>query len=65
MTILNMHCDKCNKNTLHIEDTVMDAESATVWHCLVCGNERRPGGGNSFVLAGPKDGKPDSGNSRD
>jgi RNase P subunit RPR2 len=47
-----MFCHKCNKNTPHVEDTVVDPESATVWHCLICGDEQRPPGGNAYVLAG-------------
>jgi RNase P subunit RPR2 len=47
----NFHCEKCNKVTPHIEDVVFDKESATVWHCLLCGHEKRPKGGNAFVLA--------------
>jgi ribosomal protein S27E len=51
MGVENFHCDKCNKVTPHVEDIVFDKESATVWHCLICGNEKRPKGGNAFVLA--------------
>lgn len=35
-------CKKCQKVTLHTEDLVPDKESATVWHCLYCGQEFRP-----------------------
>jgi hypothetical protein len=28
--------------TPHAEDLVNDLESATVWHCLICGTERKP-----------------------
>jgi RNase P subunit RPR2 len=47
----NFHCEKCNKVTPHTEDVVFDKESATVWHCLICGEEKRPKGGNAFVPA--------------
>jgi RNase P subunit RPR2 len=49
-----MKCKTCKTVTLHTEDTVTDRESATVWHCLVCGTERRPeepGSPNKLVLA--------------
>jgi len=32
----------CGIATLHQETPVPDIESATVWHCLICGHERRP-----------------------
>ena len=35
-------CKSCGMITPHAEDTVSDLESATVWHCLICGTERRP-----------------------
>ena len=35
-------CKTCNRITIHVEDSVPDLESATVWHCLVCGTETRP-----------------------
>ena len=35
-------CEKCGGVTPHKEDSVPDLESATVWHCLYCGNEKRP-----------------------
>ena len=37
-----LKCSKCGYTTPHAEDRVNDLESATVWHCLICGNERRP-----------------------
>ena len=52
MTLLNMYCSLCGKKRLHKEDAVPDSHSATVWHCLWCGHERYPDGGNSMVLAG-------------
>jgi len=36
-------CIRCGVPTLHAEDAVSDVESATVWHCLICGEEKRPG----------------------
>ncbi|MBN1188261.1 MAG: hypothetical protein JXA46_00770 [Dehalococcoidales bacterium] len=51
MGVENFYCEKCGKVTPHIEDIVFDKESATVWHCLICGNEKRPKGGNAFVPA--------------
>ena len=51
MAVLNMYCEQCKTNTPHVESKVADLESATVWHCLYCGNERRPKGGNAPVLA--------------
>jgi hypothetical protein len=50
-SVENFHCDKCKRVTPHIEDVVFDKESATVWHCLICGNEKRPKGGNALVPA--------------
>lgn len=49
--VLVFYCEKCNLKTPHIEDTVLDGKSATVWHCLYCGEEYRPQGGNAKVLA--------------
>jgi RNase P subunit RPR2 len=37
-----LKCEFCKRITPHAEDTVSDPESATVWHCLICGTERRP-----------------------
>lgn len=42
MKIWNTECKTCQIVTPHAEDTVPDSESATVWHCLICGTERRP-----------------------
>lgn len=61
MTILNCYCKKCKTRTPHNEGTVFDLESATVWYCLCCGEEFRPGGGNTPVLASPPGGRPDGG----
>jgi hypothetical protein len=36
------YCVICDAITLHVEVIVPDKESATVWGCLVCGNEQRP-----------------------
>ncbi len=61
-TILNMYCAQCDKNTPHKEDIVVEPYSSTVWHCLVCGYERPPHGGNAPVLAGsPRQGFSPSG----
>jgi len=55
--VKNVHpltCKACGMITPHAEDTVSDMESATVWHCLICGTERRPnepGSPNEPVLA--------------
>jgi len=46
-----LYCENCQRRTPHAEDTVVDRESATVWHCLFCGHEQRPDGGNAKVLA--------------
>jgi len=35
-------CERCGEVTPHKEDPVPNPESATVWHCLCCGNEQRP-----------------------
>ena len=43
MPTLNWFCPDCGQLTPHVEDIVFDLESATVWHCLYCGRERRPG----------------------
>ena len=51
MKIETKFCKACNKNTPHVEDIVFDKESATVWHCVICGTEQRPDGGNAMVLA--------------
>ena len=40
--VWNTTCAKCGCVTPHAEDPVPDKESATVWHCLFCGNEKRP-----------------------
>jgi RNase P subunit RPR2 len=40
--VWNTTCAKCGCATPHAEDPVPDKESATVWHCLFCGNEKRP-----------------------
>ena len=40
VTMLN--CKHCNELTPHAEDPVTERESATVWHCMICGTERRP-----------------------
>ena len=42
MKIHNFFCNKCQEVTPHAEDTVPDSESATVWHCIFCGEEQRP-----------------------
>ena len=42
MKIHPFKCKKCQVVTPHAEDSVPDGESATVWHCLYCGTERRP-----------------------
>ncbi len=42
MKIFNFFCEVCNMKTPHVEDIVFDLESATVWHCIYCGHERRP-----------------------
>ena len=42
MKTISMFCEQCGEKTLHVEDSVPDSESATVWHCLVCGREQRP-----------------------
>jgi ribosomal protein S27E len=49
--ILLLYCPNCNCSTPHAEDAVPDSESATVWHCLICGEEYRPSGGNAPVPA--------------
>jgi RNase P subunit RPR2 len=46
-----LFCERCQARTPHAEDIVADRESATVWHCLYCGEEQRPDGGNAKVLA--------------
>jgi hypothetical protein len=51
--VLYYFCEDCQVKTPHAEDAVPDRESATVWHCLYCGKEHRPPGGNSKVLAQP------------
>lgn len=43
------NCEQCKCVTPHKEDTVPDRSSATVWHCLICGEEKPPKGGNAFV----------------
>jgi len=49
-TVEMLYCKGlCKKNTPHKEDFVPDMGSATVWHCLVCGQEKRPRGGNAPV----------------
>jgi len=42
MPVWMTKCEKCGGVTPHKEDSVPDLESATVWHCLYCGNEKRP-----------------------
>ncbi len=37
-----MRCKTCLDVTPHAEEAVADSESATVWHCMFCGTERRP-----------------------
>ena len=37
-----LNCKTCGYSTIHAEDAVPDSKSATVWHCLICGTERRP-----------------------
>ena len=49
--VLVFRCSQCHADTPHVEDAVPDKESATVWHCLYCGNEYRPKGGNAPVPA--------------
>ena len=49
--VYTFQCDVCGFGTPHTEDPVPDKESATVFHCLYCGNEKRPKGGNAMVLA--------------
>ncbi len=54
MQLRLMTCVNCGPGSLHAEDPVPDGESATVWHCLKCGAERRPeepGSPNEPVLA--------------
>jgi predicted nucleic acid-binding Zn ribbon protein len=42
MKIQEKHCPVCKNKTVFVEDNVADKESATVWHCMVCGFEQRP-----------------------
>lgn len=42
MKIMMWDCPVCEQLTPHAEDPVTDLESATVWHCVFCGQERRP-----------------------
>lgn len=42
MKIMMWNCPVCEELTPHAEDPVSDLESATVWHCVYCGTERRP-----------------------
>ena len=49
--IMEFYCETCKCKTPHIEDTVIDRESSTVWHCLYCGTEFHPRGGNAMVPA--------------
>jgi hypothetical protein len=42
MPTMNWYCPDCKQLTPHVEDIVFDLESATVWHCMFCGRERRP-----------------------
>lgn len=51
MKTATLYCANCKKKTPHAEDTVVDRESATVWHCLFCGHDQRPDGGNAKVSA--------------
>ncbi len=53
MYIQSIYCDNCEKKTPHAEE--LNETFLSCWHCLVCGEENRPGG-NSCVLAGPPDG---------
>lgn len=47
--VMEFECETCKCKTPHTEDIVYDRESATVWHCLYCGTEFRPRGGNAMV----------------
>jgi hypothetical protein len=52
--VMNYKCENCGMVTPHTESVVFDKESATVWHCLYCGNEKRPnepGSPNEPVLS--------------
>ena len=51
--IMEFICENCKIKTPHKEDLVYDEESATVWHCLYCGTEFRPRGGNAMVPTEP------------
>jgi hypothetical protein len=42
MKIISTCCDHYKKKTAQAEDIVPDQKSVTAWHCLICGNERRP-----------------------
>jgi hypothetical protein len=59
--IRSLDCPVCGCSTLHEESAVTDLESATVWHCLDCGHERRPSepGGNTNPVE-LKPGPPDT-----
>jgi len=46
-----LNCAKCGTITPHKEDAVPDSDAAAVWHCLYCGEEKRPKGGNAPVPA--------------
>jgi len=60
MKIQTMPCKECKLPTPHAEE--FNATYLPVWHCLYCGSEQRPPGGNSFVLAhGPRDSGDNSG----
>lgn len=50
-TVETFYCDNCKMLTPHKEDIVFDGQSATVWHCIICGHEKRPKGGNAPVPA--------------
>jgi len=42
MAIWMTECNKCGVVTPHVEDRVYGEETDIVWHCLYCGNEKRP-----------------------
>jgi hypothetical protein len=54
MHVISWDCSVCKEVTPHVEDLVPDKESATVWHCMYCGTERRP----------PENGTPNEGANR-
>jgi len=48
MKVQSMQCPVCDKKTPHVEG--LNETYLSVWYCILCGNEQRPGG-NSMVLA--------------